>query len=223
MSASWCSTSSTKDTCKQTSRSRCSEGSGAARPLVGDLGACAVRRAEGRRCEVRVEQVARHDERPLDLQVDSAVRRLVAEGLDGDVLVFLPGAGSIRRAQDACAAVASEASLLVLPLHGELPAAEQDAAVRPARKRKLILSTNVAETSVTIEGVAGVVDSGLARVAGHSHWSGLPVLKVSRVSRASAAQRAGRAGRTRAGPCLRLYTAQDFGARPAHETPEIQR
>jgi len=184
---------------------------------------CAVLRSEGRRFEVKVEHLARHDERPLELQVEAAVRRLLAEGLDGDVLVFLPGAASIRRAQEACAAVAAEAEMLVMPLHGELPAAEQDAAVRPASRRKLILSTNVAETSVTIEGVAAVVDSGLARVAGHSPWSGLPVLRVSRVSRASAVQRAGRAGRTREGRCLRLYTAQDFNARPAHETPEVQR
>jgi ATP-dependent helicase HrpB len=114
--------------------------------------------------------------------------------------------------------------LRVLPLHGELPSAQQDEAVRPAPGvRKLILSTNVAETSVTIEGVAAVIDSGLARVAGHSPWSGLPVLKVSRVSRASAVQRAGRAGRTRVGRCLRLYTAQDFNARPEYETPEVRR
>jgi ATP-dependent helicase HrpB len=187
------------------------------------LGDCPALRSEGRRFDVQVEHLARHDERPLELQVEAAVRRLLTEGLDGDVLVFLPGAASIRRAQEACGTVAAEADMLVLPLHGELPAAEQDAAVLPAAKRKLILSTNVAETSVTIEGVAAVVDSGLARVAGHSPWSGLPVLKVSRVSRASAVQRAGRAGRTREGRCLRLYTAQDFNARPAHETPEIQR
>ncbi|MDT7602796.1 MAG: ATP-dependent helicase HrpB, partial [Acidobacteriota bacterium] len=102
-------------------------------------------------------------------------------------------------------------------------AAEQDAAVRPASKRKIILSTNVAETSITIEGVAAVIDSGLARVAAHSPWSGLARLEVARVSRASAAQRAGRAGRTRTGRALRLYTAQDFAARPAHDAPEIQR
>jgi ATP-dependent helicase HrpB len=184
---------------------------------------CAVLRSEGRRFDVKVEHIARHDERPLESQVESAVRRLVSEGLEGDVLVFLPGAAAIRRAQDECASVAAEADLVVLPLHGELPAAEQDAAVRPAERRKLILSTNVAETSVTIKGVAAVIDSGLARVAGHSPWSGLPVLKVARVSRASAIQRAGRAGRTREGRCLRLYTAQDFGARAEHETPEIQR
>jgi ATP-dependent helicase HrpB len=194
-----------------------------AAPVARYLDDCAVLRSEGRRFEVAIEHLARHDERPLEEQVAGAVRRLVAEGLEGDVLVFLPGAASIRRAQEACAAVAAQSDLLVLPLHGELPASEQDAAVRPAGRRKLILSTNVAETSLTIEGVAAVVDSGLARVAGHSPWSGLPVLKVSRVSRASAAQRAGRAGRTRAGQCLRLYTAQDFGARPEYETPEVRR
>ncbi|HEX8558104.1 MAG TPA: ATP-dependent helicase HrpB [Pyrinomonadaceae bacterium] len=192
-------------------------------PVARYLDDCPVLRSEGRRFDVQVEHAARHDERPLEVQVEAAVRRLVAEGLDGHVLVFLPGAAAIRRAQGECERVAAEAGLLVLPLHGELPAAEQDAAVRPSERRKLILSTNVAETSVTVEGVAAVVDSGLARVASHSPWSGLPVLKVARVSRASAAQRAGRAGRTRAGRCLRLYTAQDFGARPPHETPEARR
>jgi ATP-dependent helicase HrpB len=194
-----------------------------AAPVAAYLG-CEALRSEGRRFEVKVEHAARHDERPLEVQVEAAVRRLVSEGLDGDVLVFLPGAASIRRAQAACERVAAEASLRVLPLHGELPSAQQDEAVRPAAGvRKLILSTNVAETSVTIEGVAAVIDSGLARVAGHSPWSGLPVLKVSRVSRASAVQRAGRAGRTRVGRCLRLYTAQDFNARPEYETPEVRR
>jgi ATP-dependent helicase HrpB len=193
-----------------------------AAPVAAYLG-CEVLRSEGRRFDVKVEHLARQDERPLELQVESALRRLVAEGLDGDALVFLPGASAIRRAQSACAELAADADLLVLPLHGELSAAEQDRAVRPAERRKVILSTNVAETSVTIEGVAAVVDSGLARTAGHSPWSGLPRLKVARVSQASATQRAGRAGRMREGRCLRLYTAQDFNARPAHETPEIRR
>jgi ATP-dependent helicase HrpB len=194
-----------------------------AAPLAQYLEGCPVLRSEGRRFEVEVEHLTLHEERPLESMVESALRRLLAEGLEGDVLVFLPGAAEIRRAQAACAAVAETADLLVLPLHGDLPAAEQDRAVNPADRRKLILSTNVAESSVTIEGVTAVIDSGLARVAGHSHWSGLPVLNVERVSCASAVQRAGRAGRTRAGRCLRLYTAQDFAARPAHEAPEIQR
>ena len=194
-----------------------------AAPLARYLDDCPVLRSEGRRFEVAVEHLTREDARPLEAQVEAAVGRLCAEGLDGDVLVFLPGAAAIRRAQSSCARLAAEHDLLVLPLHGELPAEEQDRAVRPAGRRKLILSTNVAETSVTIEGVVAVVDSGLARVAGHSPWSGLPALQVARVSQASAAQRAGRAGRTRAGRCLRLYTAQDFAARPPHETPEVRR
>jgi ATP-dependent helicase HrpB len=87
----------------------------------------------------------------------------------------------------------------------------------------VILSTNVAETSVTIEGVVAVVDSGLHRLASHSPWSGLPTLKVAKIARASAIQRAGRAGRVRAGRCLRLYSKHDFETRPAHDLPEVAR
>lgn len=192
-------------------------------PIARFLGDCPVLRSEGRRFEVEIEHLDRPDERLLATQVQSAVRRLCGEGLDGDMLVFLPGAAEIRRALETCAPLASEFDLLVLPLHGELPLAEQDRAVRPAERRKLILSTNVAESSVTIEGVVAVVDAGLARMAQHSPWSGLPTFSVTRISRASAVQRAGRAGRTRPGRTLRLYTAQDFAARPEYETPEILR
>jgi ATP-dependent helicase HrpB len=194
-----------------------------AAPVADFLGACPAFRSEGRLFEVEIEHLAKYDDRPLELQVETAVRTLVGDGLDGDVLVFLPGAAEIRRAQAACNALARGSDLLILPLHGELPAAEQDLAVRRAERRKLILSTNVAETSITIEGVVAVIDSGLARVAGHSPWSGLPTLNVARISKAAALQRAGRAGRTRAGRCLRLYTAQDFAARPQYETPEVMR
>ena len=179
--------------------------------------------SEGKRFDVAIEHSSREDNRPLADQVASAVGRLLAEKLDGDVLVFLPGAAEIRRAQAACAEFADKHDLLVLPLHGDLSAAEQDRAVKPASQRKIILSTNVAESSVTIDGVVAVIDSGLARVAGHSAWSGLATLNVQRISKASATQRAGRAGRTRPGRCLRLYTAQDFNARAEHETAEIHR
>ncbi|HVO29513.1 MAG TPA: ATP-dependent helicase HrpB [bacterium] len=179
--------------------------------------------SEGRRFDVSLEYLEREDDRPLAQQVAGAVKRLVADGLDGDVLVFLPGAAEIRRAQEACAEIASSRDLLVLPLHGDLPPAEQDRAVKPAARRKIILSTNVAETSVTIDGVVAVVDSGLARIASLAPWSGIPRLAVAKVSRASAAQRAGRAGRTRPGRCLRLYTKHDHDTRPAMETPEIRR
>ncbi len=194
-----------------------------AAPVARFLDAAPTLRSEGKRFDVRIEHLARPDDRPLAEQVADAARRLIAEELDGDILVFLPGAAEIRRAQTACESIAEKHDLIVVPLHGELSAEEQDRAVRPAAKRKLILSTNVAESSVTIEGVAAVVDSGLARVAGHSPWSGLPTLEVARISQASATQRSGRAGRTRPGRCLRLYTAQDFNARADHETAEIHR
>src|SRR5581483_8560904 len=116
--------------------------------------------------------------------------------------------------------------LQLLPLYGDLPLAEQQRAVAPrspGAPRKIILATNVAETSVTIPGVTTVIDSGLARIAGHSPWSGLPTLRVQRICRASAAQRAGRAGRTAPGRCVRLYTRHDHDTRPEYELPEIQR
>jgi ATP-dependent helicase HrpB len=155
--------------------------------------------------------------------VATALDRLLRDGLDGDVLVFLPGAAEIRQAARACEGIARKANLLVLPLHGDLSPEEQDRAVTPADHRKVILSTNVAESSVTIEGVTAVIDSGLARVAGFSPWSGLPTLNVSRISQASATQRAGRAGRTRPGRVIRLYPAEDLHRRPAHDVPEIAR
>ncbi|MRG91070.1 ATP-dependent helicase HrpB [Polyangium spumosum] len=180
-------------------------------------------RSMGRMFDVEIEHLERADDRPLEAQVASAVRRLVREGLDGDVLVFLPGAAEIRRAMEAVRPIAEAEKLLVLPLHGMLSPKEQDLAVRPADRRKIILSTNVAESSVTIDGVVAVIDSGLARVASYAPWSGLPTLKVAKIARASAAQRAGRAGRTRPGRCLRLFTRGDLLARPEHDAPEIQR
>jgi ATP-dependent helicase HrpB len=108
-------------------------------------------------------------------------------------------------------------------LHGDLSPQEQDAAVQPGQRSKVILSTNVAESSVTIEGVVAVIDSGLSRVASQSPWSGLPRLRVEKISRASAIQRAGRAGRIRPGRCLRLYTRADFETRKEHDIPEIRR
>jgi ATP-dependent helicase HrpB len=122
-----------------------------------------------------------------------------------------------------CEAIARQAGLLVLPLHGDLSPAEQDRAVLPSRERKLVLATNVAESSVTVEGVTAVIDSGLARIATYSPWTGLPTLQLGRVSKASATQRAGRAGRTGPGQVIRLYPEEDYLRRPEHDTPEIAR
>ncbi len=192
-------------------------------PIAGFLDEAPTLVSEGKRFDVAIEHLPRESNQPLAELVASSVKRLVEEKLDGDVLVFLPGAAEIRRAQTACSALADRHELLILPLHGDLSPAEQDLAVKPSDKRKIILSTNVAESSVTIDGVVAVIDSGLARIAGHSSWSGLATLNVARVSKASATQRAGRAGRTRPGRCLRLYTEQDFNARADHETAEVHR
>jgi len=194
-----------------------------AAPVCEFLGDCPLVRSEGRLFEISLEHLAQPDARSLADQVASAVRRLCQEGLDGDVLVFLPGAAEIRRASEKLASLAETRDFLVVPLHGDLSPAEQRRAVDRASRRKVILSTNVAETSVTIDGVVAVIDSGLARIASHSPWSGLPVLAVGKISQASAIQRAGRAGRTQPGRALRLYTQHDFDSRRPHEIPEIAR
>src|SRR5262249_28669492 len=181
---------------------------------------CAHLRSEGRSFPVEIEHAREESERPLESRVAAALRRLLP---DGDVLVFLPGAAEIARAAAACAPVAEKLGADLLRLHGDLPAAEQDRAVRPGPRPKIILSTNVAESSVTVPGVVAVVDSGLARIASHSPWSGLPTLRVARISQASAIQRAGRAGRTRPGRCLRLYTQHDFATRAPSDVPEVRR
>ena len=194
-----------------------------AEPVAQFLGDCPRVRSEGRMFPVSIEFLAKPDDRPLEKQIVSAVRQAVQDEATGDVLVFLPGAGEIRKAKSALEPLANEAQLLVLPLHGDLPIAEQARAVEPAKQRKVVLATNVAESSVTVDGVTVVVDSGLARVAGHSPWSGLPTLALEPISRASSTQRAGRAGRTKPGRVLRLYTKGDYEGRRAHDAPEIVR
>lgn len=191
-------------------------------PVARYLSGCPVLRSEGKLYPLGIEYTP-HSAMALEEQVAAALRRLVDSGIDADVLVFLPGAAEIRRAARAVEAIAQRSNLLVLPLHGDLSTEEQDRAIAPADRRKVILSTNVAESSVTIDGVRAVIDSGLERVAMDSPWTGLPSLQVKRVSQASATQRAGRAGRTAPGRVVRLYTAEDFHRRPVAGVPEILR
>ncbi|WP_052557080.1 ATP-dependent helicase C-terminal domain-containing protein, partial [Enhygromyxa salina] len=194
----------------------------------------------------------RHGEQPLERRVAGAVRDLIERGLigrpqpakrpdapaaaageqpsehgaraqPGHALVFLPGARETQACARECAALAERAGLELLTLHGQLPRAQQDHAVAPSDTSKLILSTNVAETSITIDGVVAVIDSGQARVADFDPGSGLPRVSLGPISRASAAQRAGRAGRTRAGVCIRLYGQHDHDHRPEHQLPELRR
>ena len=158
------------------------------------LGCCPVISSEGRLFELSITHTP-YSPAPLEQQVAAAFERLAARPEHGDILTFLPGAGEIRRAASLCDGLARRFGYAITPLHGDLSPAEQDRAVAPAREPKLILSTNIAESSITIEGVRAVIDSGLARMASDSPWTGIPTLKVDRVSQASARQRAGRAGR----------------------------
>jgi len=200
-----------------------------AAPVAAFLGGARVIRSEGRQYPLEI-QYTPHSPAPLEAQVAQAVERLMSDQVGqavspvrGHTLVFLPGAAEIRRAQSACSALARRRGWSLLPLHGDQSPEEQDHAVAPSAETKIILATNVAESSITIEGVTNVIDSGLARIAGHSPWSGLPTLEVARISQASANQRAGRAGRTAPGSVVRLYPLDDFVRRPAQQTPEIAR
>lgn len=190
-------------------------------PVAAFLDAAVVR-VPGREFPVDVRFAEREDPRPLEERVAGGVRRALAQ-TPGDVLVFLPGAAEIRRAAERCREVVEHAGGELALLHGDLPAREQDQAVRASARRKVILSTNVAESSVTIPTVTHVIDSGLARVARHEAWTGLSSLVTDRVSRARAVQRSGRAGRVQAGTCERLYTRHDFDARDAQDAPEVAR
>jgi ATP-dependent helicase HrpB len=183
---------------------------------------CPILRSEGRQFELTIRHLP-YSPKPLETQLSEALELLLQQELLGDVLAFLPGAAEIRRAMRETQGIARRAGLLVLPLHGDLSPAEQDRAITPAPQRKAILATNVAESSITVDGVTVVIDSGLARIATYSQWTGLPTLEVARVSQASAKQRAGRAGRTGPGHVLRLYAMEDYLRRPEHDLPEILR
>ena len=191
-------------------------------PVARYLGGCATLRSEGRSFPLEVEYRG-YGAGALEGQVAEALARVLEGSRAGHTLVFLPGAAEIRRAQRACEVFARKDGIAVLPLHGDLSPAEQDAAVGPSAGRKVILATNVAESSVTIDGVNAVIDSGLARVASYSAWTGLPTLEVRRISKASATQRAGRAGRTGPGRAVRLYPQEDFAQRAEQDVPEILR
>jgi ATP-dependent helicase HrpB len=163
-----------------------------------------------------------HSSAPLEQQVATAVEKALSE-TKNHILVFLPGAAEIRKAMAACEPIARQAKAKVLALHGDLTPEEQDQAVASSVTRKIICSTNVAESSVTIDGIEAVIDTGLARVLTHSPWSGLSRLSVEKISQSSAVQRAGRAGRTSAGIAIRLFPESDFVRRPHHLPPEILR
>ncbi|NCD33427.1 MAG: ATP-dependent helicase HrpB [Spartobacteria bacterium] len=143
------------------------------------------------------------------------------DSLGSGVLVFMPGIYEINKTVQALRQAVS--GWKICALHGELPLHEQDAAVNPCRERKIVVATNVAETSITVDGITAVVDCGLARVARYDPVRAMDTLFIEKISRASADQRAGRAGRTAPGICYRLWTEYEQKGRPAFETPEIHR
>jgi len=189
------------------------------------LDPCAVLSSSGREFPVTVEYLPKPvggDGYPIwDLAADELER--IAPHTEGDVLIFMPGKYEIGRTIAAIRASQVSDRFVVLPLHGELPPAEQDAALAHYQKRRAIVATNVAETSLTIDGVQVVIDSGLARIARFDARRGINTLLVEKISRASADQRAGRAGRTAPGHCLRLWTEREHLDRPAQELPEVKR
>lgn len=194
----------------------------AAEPISKYLNGCPVIESAGRMFPVAVRYLPSLDKRPIEELVAAGVGQVLEES-PGDVLVFLPGVGEIRKSAARLEGLAEEQNLAVMELYGDLPADQQDAVLQPGPRRKVILATNVAETSLTIDGVTAVVDSGLARIQRHDEQTGLDRLEVASISKASADQRAGRAGRTQRGVCLRLWPEAAHRHRAEYETPEIHR
>ncbi|HWM45371.1 MAG TPA: ATP-dependent helicase HrpB [Xanthobacteraceae bacterium] len=178
--------------------------------------------SEGRAFPVETRYVGRDPQRPIEAQAaDAVTRALRAE--EGSLLVFLPGAAEIRRCETQLRERVSDPAVDIVPLFGALDADVQDRAIAPAPpgRRKVVLATSIAETSLTIDGVRIVVDAGLARVPRYEPDVGLTRLETVRVSRASADQRRGRAGRTAPGVCYRLWDEPQTGSLEPFTKPEI--
>ena len=184
---------------------------------------CAVLSSQGRAYPVAIEYLSKPaGDAPVWELAVKELQRLVREHPQGDALIFMPGAYEISRTVQA-ARDTLDPQFIVFPLHGELPTIDQDAAVARYDRRKIVVATNVAESSLTIDGVRLVIDSGLARIPRYDPYRGINTLLVEKISRAAADQRAGRAGRTAPGHCLRLWTAHEQNARPLQELSEVKR
>ena len=190
------------------------------------LAPCAVLSSEGRMFPVEMEYAelpAYVDKRPVWEQAADAFSQYVHRGGEGDVLVFMPGGFEISQTIETIRHTSEAKGFILLPLHGELPPRDQDAAVARYDRRKVVVATNVAETSLTIDGVRLVIDSGLARVARYDANRGINTLLIDKISQSSADQRAGRAGRTAPGVCMRLWSREEHSHRAVQELPEIKR
>lgn len=194
----------------------------AAEAVAAYLGNCPVVASQGRLYPVEIRHEARSTQQTWPAAAAQGVEKLL-DRTPGDILVFLPGMREIRQTAGHLEELARARALLIVPLHGDLPAEQQDLALLPQPQRKIVLATNVAETSVTVAGITGVVDTGLARIVTFDPHTGLDRLRIEAISRASAEQRAGRAGRTQPGVCLRLWSEAAHRQRPEQTPPEVAR
>jgi len=190
------------------------------------LSPCATLASEGRTFPVEVEYLPYRvglNGPPVWEIATAEFSRYVNGGGEGDVLVFMPGGFEISQTIEAIRHTREANGFIVLPLHGELQPKDQDAAVARYDRRKVVVATNVAETSITIDGVRLVIDSGLARIARYDSNRGINTLLIEKISQANADQRTGRAGRTAPGTCVRLWSRPEHDERAPHEMPEIRR
>jgi ATP-dependent helicase HrpB len=187
---------------------------------------CSILSSEGCVFPVENEYAAQPgytDKRPVWEQAAEAFSHYVGSGGEGDVLVFMPGGYEISQTIEAIRHTSESKGFILLPLHGELSPKDQDAAVARYGQRKVVVSTNVAETSLTIDGIRLVIDSGLARIPRYDPYRGINTLLIEKISQSSADQRTGRAGRTAPGVCMRLWSREEHGHRLVQELPEIKR
>jgi ATP-dependent helicase HrpB len=187
---------------------------------------CSVLSSEGRVFSVEIEYLPHRlgpNAPPVWEIAAKEFSRFVNSGEDGDVLVFMPGGFEISQTIEAIRHTPEAKGYIILPLHGELQPKDQDAAVARYQQPKVVVATNVAETSITIDGVRLVIDSGLARIARYDSNRGINTLLIEKISQANADQRTGRAGRTAPGKCVRLWSCAEHDERAPHEMPEIRR
>ena len=184
-----------------------------AEPIAEYLGDCPIVKSEGRQHPVEIKYLKRRDQRKMEEQIAAHLPDALNQTV-GDILIFLPGVGEIFRTARELESIANKHNLKLLQLYGDLPLEQQDEVLSPSPQRKVILATNVAESSLTIDGVTGVIDSGLARSMQFNHELGLDRLELVPISQASADQRTGRAGRTSSGYCLRLWEQKTTSASP---------
>jgi ATP-dependent helicase HrpB len=192
-------------------------------PIASLLGGAPIVTSEGRAFPVEVRYAPRKPQARLDDEITSLIRRAIVEET-GSALVFLPGEAEIRQVASRLENAALSPAIDVAPLYGALPASEQDKAIAPSPPghRKIVLATTIAETSLTIEGVRIVIDSGLKRAPRFDLASGMSRLATVKVSRASAEQRRGRAGRLEPGVCYRLWSEAEERGLAAFDTPEMR-